>query len=218
MSSEEVGITRQRRPWPRLLLITGLLCLVGLTAVWAQSASESEKEGRARGEGLVLARCGICHSTDLITQQRLPQDKWEATVAKMRHWGAELTDQEAELLVAYLSGRYNPATPDVLPPDSEPATPYRVGEVPPDAADAAPRPAGNARRGHQLFSNSCQACHGERASGGAGPKLSGNPILAEEDRFWDTVLHGRNAMPAWGSVLKVQEIADIHAWLRSIAE
>ncbi len=199
----------------RGLTLSVLMGVGGFISGHAQPATAPGKEVSARGEGLVLARCGVCHSTDLITQQRLPQAKWEVTVAKMRHWGAELTDQEAEVLVAYLSGRYHPAAPEVLPSDSEPATPFRVGDVPPEAT---PRPVGNARRGHQLFSNSCQACHGERASGGAGPKLSGNPILVEEDRFWDTVLHGRNAMPAWGSVLKAQEIADIHAWLRSIAE
>ncbi len=206
--------SQDRRPI-RWLTLSVLMVLVGLIRGHAQPATTLDKEVSARGEGLVLARCGMCHSTDLITQQRLPQAKWEATVAKMRHWGAELSDEEAGILITYLSGRYNPATPDVMPPDSEPATPFRVGEVPPDAAL---RPPGNARRGHQLFSNSCQACHGERASGGAGPKLSGNPILGEDDRFWDTVLHGRNAMPAWGAVLKAQEIADIHAWLRSIAE
>lgn len=200
----------------RWLTLSVPMLLVGLISGQAQPVTAIDREVSARGEGLVLARCGVCHSTDLITQQRLPQAKWEATVVKMRHWGAELSDQEAEVLVAYLSGRYNPATPDVLPPDSEPGTPFRAGEVSPDAANSILRPVGNAGRGHQLFSNSCQACHGERASGGAGPKLSGNPILGEEDRFRDTVLHGRNAMPAWGSVLSQQELSDIWAWLKTL--
>ena len=51
--------------------------------------------------------------------------------------------------------------------------------------------------------------------GGMGPKLVKNPILKQEDLFWETVLHGRGAMPAWGSVLSRQDIADIHAWLRT---
>jgi cytochrome c oxidase cbb3-type subunit 3 len=49
--------------------------------------------------------------------------------------------------------------------------------------------------------------------GGMGPKLARNPILKHEDLFWDTVLHGRGPMPAWGSALSPQDIADIHAWL-----
>jgi cytochrome c oxidase cbb3-type subunit 3 len=46
-----------------------------------------------------------------------------------------------------------------------------------------------------------------------GPKLEKNPILKREDLFWETVLRGRGPMPAWGSFLSQQDIADIHAWL-----
>ncbi|BCA56340.1 hypothetical protein W02_34800 [Nitrospira sp. KM1] len=46
-----------------------------------------------------------------------------------------------------------------------------------------------------------------------GPKLTKNPILKHEDRFRETVLHGRSPMPAWDPVLSEQDIADVHAWL-----
>ena len=72
---------------------------------------------------------------------------------------------------------------------------------------------GVAARGAGLFAHNCQACHGEGAVGGAGPKLASNTILKNEGAFWETVLHGRGPMPAWGAVLSHQEIADIHAWL-----
>ncbi len=198
-------------PWAA---VTALIVLaVAGTTVRAQPTTPSERELFARGEGLVLARCGVCHSTDLIAQQRLSDDKWDVTVTKMRHWGAEVTDEEARTLVAYLSARYSPTTPDVLPSEHEAIAPFRAEEEP---ATQAERPIGNARRGAHLFSTNCQACHGQMAAGGAGPKLSNNPILSEVDRFWDTVLHGRGAMPAWGAILKTQEIADIHAWLQTI--
>ncbi len=205
-----------------------LLCLCTAVVAVGQAESQSQSQGQspslvptseeasalsARAEGLIAARCGVCHSTDLITQQRLPRAKWEATVAKMRHWGAELSDEDAAALVEYVSGRYNPSAPATLP--TALSAPTQAPAAVPAAAD---RPTGVSRRGAKLFATTCQACHGDKAVGGAGPKLSGNPILREGDRFWDTVLHGRGGMPAWSALLKPQDIADIHAWLQSLSE
>ena len=61
-----------------------------------------------RAERLVVARCSVCHSADLITQQRLPRLRWEATVEKMKQWGAEISQDEADLLVRYLIGAVSP--------------------------------------------------------------------------------------------------------------
>jgi cytochrome c oxidase cbb3-type subunit 3 len=165
-----------------------------------------------RAEGLILARCSVCHSADLISQQRLPQGRWEATVEKMRHWGAEISKDEANLLVRYLSARYHPGAPDRLPPlDQEQGKTEPFVQEPASSGPVV----GVANRGAGIFVNNCQACHGAGAMGGMGPKLAKNPILKHEDVFWDTVLHGRGPMPAWGSVLSQQDIADIHAWLLS---
>jgi cytochrome c oxidase cbb3-type subunit 3 len=163
-----------------------------------------------RAEGLILARCSVCHSADLIAQQRLPRARWEATVEKMEHWGAEISNDEAALLVRYLSARYHPGAPDQLPPsDSE----LRKAEPLTQEAVAEGSLTGVAARGAGIFEHNCQACHGAMAIGGMGPKLVKNPILKHEDLFWDTVLRGRGPMPGWRSVLSGQDIADIYAWL-----
>ena len=44
-----------------------------------------------RAEGLIIARCSVCHSPDLIAQQRLSRDRWRVTVEKMQHWGAQIS-------------------------------------------------------------------------------------------------------------------------------
>lgn len=65
---------------------------------------------------LVAIRCGICHSTDLVTQQRLDRSRWTATVDKMIHWGASLSPEERTALVNYLATQYHPRAPvDVKP-------------------------------------------------------------------------------------------------------
>lgn len=163
-----------------------------------------------RAEGLIIARCSVCHSPDLIAQQRLSRDRWRVTVEKMQHWGAQISADEADLLVRYLSARYHTGAPDLLPPiDSEMRKAEPLSQEPVVEGPLS----GVAVRGAGLFEHNCQACHGTGATGGMGPGLAKNPILRHEDLFWETVLHGRGPMPAWGTVLSNQDIADIHAWL-----
>jgi cytochrome c oxidase cbb3-type subunit 3 len=196
-----------------LLAIVFALAVVALSAMTALPEEDMESVSVAlglRAEGLILARCSVCHSADLITQQRLPRERWEATVDKMKHWGAEISQDEQILLVRYLSARYHPGAPDRLPPlehEAGPAEPLRQ-----EPALTGPL-VGVAGRGSGIFEHNCQACHGQGGIGGVGPKLSKSPILKQEEHFWDTVLHGRGPMPAWGSILSEQDIADIHAWL-----
>jgi mono/diheme cytochrome c family protein len=193
-------------------LVVGLATLAVVTAAEEEDLASVSAALSPRAEGLILARCSVCHSPDLIYQQRLPSDRWNATVEKMMHWGAEVSNEEANLLVRYLSARYHPGAPDHLPPldgelrKAEPLTQEPVAEGP---------LMGVAAKGAGIFEHNCQACHGAEAIGGHGPKLAKNPILKHEDLFWETVLHGRGPMPAWGSVLSHQDIADIHAWLLS---
>jgi cytochrome c oxidase cbb3-type subunit 3 len=195
----------------RSLAVFLLLSFAALTAVTAASEEDLGSSARAlgfRAEALIVARCSVCHSADLITQQRLPSDRWKATVEKMKHWGAEMSQEEENILVRYLSARYHPDAPDRLPL-------LEVGPPEPVGQELVPTGpvVGVAGRGAGIFEHNCQACHGQAGIGGVGPKLAKNPILKHEDLFWETVLHGRGSMPAWGSVLGEQDIADIHAWL-----
>jgi cytochrome c oxidase cbb3-type subunit 3 len=191
-------------------LMIGLVGLAGVTAAQEEELGVISASLALRAEGLINARCSVCHSADLIVQQRLPRVRWEATVVKMEHWGAEISKDETDLLMRYLSARYHSDAPDRLPPldselrKAEPLTQEMVADGPLK---------GDPARGAGIFEHNCQACHGAMAIGGMGPKLVKSQILKHKDLFWETVLHGRGAMPAWGSVLGPQDIADIHAWL-----
>ncbi|MEO8341199.1 MAG: c-type cytochrome [Nitrospirota bacterium] len=192
-------------------LVIGCLGLVGVAAAQEEELGVISASLALRAEGMIIARCSVCHSADLIVQQRLPRTRWEDTVGKMEHWGAEISSDETDLLVRYLSARYHPGAPDQLPPlDSElsaaPLTEEPMAEGP---------LTGVAARGAGIFEHNCQACHGAMAIGGMGPKLVKSQILKHEGLFLETVLYGRGAMPAWGSVLSPQDIADIHAWLET---
>ena len=77
---------------------------------------------------LINAQCRICHSTQYLTQQRLPEAAWKKTIEKMRKFGAQLSDEQAAALVAYAARTWNPAlpaptfTPGPPPPGALPAT------------------------------------------------------------------------------------------------
>jgi len=194
-----------------LVLAVSLLGLAALPFSRAGTAPEDQAKRAPRAEGLVLARCSVCHSPDLITQQRLDRTRWEATISKMVHWGAELSEEEAGLLVEFLAARFHPAAPAVVALSD-------VGSAEPLQADVPQTlgmPGGVPQYGATVFESNCQGCHGAGASGGFGPKLVGNPILNADALFWETVLHGRGSMPAWEHALSRQDIADVHAWLKT---
>ena len=194
----------------RGLLVIGAVALTVVTAR-SQGSMDSISHGLvSQAEALIVARCSVCHSPDLITQQRLPAERWQAIVEKMKHWGAEISTDEAGVLVRYLSARYHPEAPDPLPSlDYEVRSREPLTQQPPSTGPLVGMPT----RGAGIFEHNCQACHGQGGIGGVGPKLSSNPILQQQGLFLETVLHGRGPMPAWGSILSEQEIADIHAWL-----
>ena len=77
-------------------------------------------------------------------------------------------------------------------------------------------PTGDSKRGEELYNASCIVCHGSRAEGGIGPKLSGNPVLASDREFWRVVHEGRHIMPPLKGTVSDQQLNDIRAWIRTL--
>ncbi|MDF2460088.1 MAG: putative Sulfite:cytochrome c oxidoreductase, subunit [Nitrospira sp.] len=210
--TEAPSLKRVRNLGIGLMIMVSLLALAVTISAQEENRSSLADALTLRAESLIIARCSVCHSPDLIRQQRLSPARWETIVEKMMHWGADLSPEEANTLVSYLSARYHPGAPDRLP-----ALEFETGTAEPlvqDSRTTGPL-VGMAKRGGDVFIHNCQACHGSDGNGGMGPRLSRNPILKQEDIFRETVLNGRGSMPAWGSVLSPQDIADVHAWLLS---
>jgi mono/diheme cytochrome c family protein len=73
------------------------------------------------------------------------------------------------------------------------------------------------RSGKALYAEHCSHCHGFGMvnAGNVVPDLRELPPDAEE-RFVDTVAHGRNnRMPPWGDVLSPTEIEALWAYVRT---
>ena len=73
---------------------------------------------------------------------------------------------------------------------------------------------GDAENGSTLYASNCQACHGYDGGGGsAGTSLQGMNFTEE---LVTSVLDGKNYMPAFGSFLTDQDIADLIAYVDSL--
>jgi mono/diheme cytochrome c family protein len=84
-------------------------------------------------------------------------------------------------------------------------------------------------RGHIVFMNYCQLCHGPQADGkGRAAKLydpkPANLVMSDKnDAYWEMIVRrggeasGRSKfMPPWGEELTDEQIKDVVAYLRSI--
>ena len=74
----------------------------------------------------------------------------------------------------------------------------------------------DSKRGQELYRASCIVCHGEEAMGRIGPRLAGNPILANEPAFRKILHEGRHVMPPLKGVLTDQQLAEIRTWLKTL--
>ena len=77
------------------------------TEVPAEEQPE-EAPPAADGAALLEERCTACHGLDRTTSARKNREEWERTVIRMVSKGAELDDEEQEILITYLTETYGP--------------------------------------------------------------------------------------------------------------
>lgn len=52
--------------------------------------------------------CNVCHTEDLISQQRLTRPQWDREINKMTGWGAKVNADDRSQILDYLFGNYGP--------------------------------------------------------------------------------------------------------------
>jgi mono/diheme cytochrome c family protein len=95
-----------------VLAASGLIAF-GFLAQWnmgnSYAGDPSVLQSREqKGLAFINARCTICHSSDLITQQQLDLSMWTKVVDKMIKWGAPVSAEERKVLLDYLSTYHGP--------------------------------------------------------------------------------------------------------------
>lgn len=62
--------------------------------------------GTPQGETLLQERCVQCHDLSRVTSVTKTAEEWRTSVTRMRDKGADLNDEEATILIEYLSTQY----------------------------------------------------------------------------------------------------------------
>ena len=80
------------------LAIGFLLSTIEAPLTWAQED----------GATLLEQRCSVCHPSARPKSKQKTPEQWDATVTRMMGKGAQLTPDEKQILVDYLSKTYKP--------------------------------------------------------------------------------------------------------------
>ncbi len=73
-------------------------------------------------------------------------------------------------------------------------------------------------KGESVYRQYCQSCHGANGRGviGGAPNFArGQGLMKPDALLYDTILKGRNAMPAFRGVLTEEEFYDVITYIRS---
>lgn len=93
-----------------LILFVGLL-VVALVIACAEKEEPTQvptSPPMVSGAELLQERCAACHGLNQVHRATKTQAQWEVTVDRMREYGAQLTDDEAQILIEYLADNYGP--------------------------------------------------------------------------------------------------------------
>ena len=92
--------------WASAIVLIAVLTL--MVAACGSTESGSSSMSAADGQALLEERCAVCHDLERTTSQQKTADEWEDTVTRMVQKGAVLTEDEQQVLIAYLAEEYGP--------------------------------------------------------------------------------------------------------------
>lgn len=81
---------------------------ISITAICGCAHAQELPEGA--GKAAVQAACTQCHGVDVITRQPRSRDDWMDVVARMIGNGAQLSDDDYNLVIDYLATDLGPAS------------------------------------------------------------------------------------------------------------
>lgn len=100
----------------------------------------------------------------------------------------------------------------ILPTNTWPGS-QAVAQTPPDA-DAVPVDDALFATGESEFAI-CAACHGASGEGGVGPAFADNAELTDAHLVIETILFGKDVMPAFGDQFDDEQVAAAATYIRN---
>jgi hypothetical protein len=89
-------------------VVLAIAAVLSIGVLLAAGCGQGSATTTADGPALVAERCTRCHTQTRIDDARHDRAGWEATVARMRGKGAQVSAAEAAVVVDYLAGRQVP--------------------------------------------------------------------------------------------------------------
>lgn len=131
-----------------------------------------------------------------------------------------LAQMGAVLALTEIGEADEPAAEEAAPPtDTTPTEPAPTQPPPPTDTEPAPtEPSGDETAGKEVFLAQCAACHTLADAGATstvGPSL--DATKPPHDLVVELVTNGKGAMPSFADTLSEQQIADVAAYVSSVA-
>jgi mono/diheme cytochrome c family protein len=96
---------------PVALAVLMVASLSSAVAQSAQPAPDSVTLPDGAGRSIAQRTCIACHTLHVVTSKRTSQDGWTQVVNEMVNRGADLSDNEIDTLIQYLSTNFGPTGP-----------------------------------------------------------------------------------------------------------
>lgn len=87
--------------------------------------------------------------------------------------------------------------------------------IDPEQVDAVLALTGDTAAGAEVYEDECLDCHEEDGEGMAGAPLPEEVPELTDEELVEEILSGPWIMPNFVNILTEQQVADVHAWLRS---
>jgi len=110
---------RKAFPLRTCLITTGLLLAQSVSVNGARGQAPGRMKDKGSAENTLITKgrvvfgesCIQCHNMNTVLIQRKPEEGWKQTVYSMVSRGAQLTPDEMEALIVYLTATYGPDSP-----------------------------------------------------------------------------------------------------------
>jgi cytochrome c5 len=147
---------RKAFPLGIFLLTTGLLLAQNVSVNGGRGQAPGQVKDNSSAANTLITRgrvvfgesCIQCHNMNTVLIQRKPEEGWKQTVYSMVSRGAQLTPDEMEALIAYLTATYGPDSPRPNMKSESGASAGNGGE---ESLPSGP--------GKQALSHACAKCH-----------------------------------------------------------
>lgn len=83
--------------------LSRLAALAAISTLIVGASAHAQELPEGQGKGAVLTACTQCHGIDVIVRQPRSRDEWMDVVSRMVGNGAQLSDDDYNLVIEYLA-------------------------------------------------------------------------------------------------------------------